>query len=138
MSLWRRLLEYLGIRPPPKEDGFELDAVLVKDLHSLAQLVQLRPGELASSLLSSGLALHEQKQRAAAIWDDLSPREQHVAALACLGYSNREISARLVITVETVKTHMSNALHKYGVHNRSELRQVLEGWDFCEWEREDA
>ncbi len=136
ISLWRRLLEVLGFRPPPEKRLFELDAVLAEYVRTLAEREQLRPDELASDLLSSGLAQRDQMQRAALIWRSLSPREQQVAALACLGYSNQQIGARLVITRDTVKTHMSNALHKYGVRNRSELRQVLEGWDFSEWEQD--
>jgi len=136
LSLWGRILHLLGFRPPPEKSLFELDAVLAEYVRTVAEREQLRPDELASDLLSSGLAQRDQMQRAGLQWRNLSPREQQVAALACLGYSNQQIASRLIISQETVKTHMTSILRKYGVHNRSELRQVLEGWDFSQWERE--
>ncbi|MBE3117956.1 MAG: helix-turn-helix transcriptional regulator [Candidatus Atribacteria bacterium] len=39
-------------------------------------------------------------------WQSLSPREQEVTALACRGYTNRQIAARLGVSAETVKTHV--------------------------------
>ena len=68
-------------------------------------------------------------------WDALSVREQEVTALSCLGYTNRQIAGRLGIAEETVKTHVKNALVKFGLHGKAELRRVLEGWDFSGWER---
>lgn len=136
LSLWGRILHLLGFRPPPEKSLFELDAVLAEYVRTLAEQEQLRPDELASDLLSNGLAQRDQMQRAGLLWRNLSPREQEVAALACLGYRNLQIASRLVISQETVKSHMSNVLRKYGVQNRSELRQVLEGWDFSKWEQE--
>lgn len=67
-------------------------------------------------------------------WRSLSPREQDVAALTCLGYTNPQIAARLHISVETVKTHMRNTLVKFQLHSKAELRMILSDWDFSEWE----
>jgi DNA-binding CsgD family transcriptional regulator len=57
-----------------------------------------------------------------------------VAALACLGYTTRQIAYRMEITPETVKSHMRNILAKFGVVNRIELRHRLEKVDFSAWE----
>ncbi len=50
----------------------------------------------------------------------LSDREREVFELLVLGASNAEISEKLVITVETVKTHVKRILRKVGAINRSE------------------
>ena len=67
-------------------------------------------------------------------WQSLSPREQDVAALACLGYTNRQIGAFLSISPETVKTHLRNALVKFNLRTRSELHMLLKDWDFSAWD----
>ncbi|MDP7705164.1 LuxR C-terminal-related transcriptional regulator [Mycobacterium sp. TY815] len=50
----------------------------------------------------------------------LSHREREVFELLVLGASNAEIGEELVITVETVKTHVKRILRKIGAINRSE------------------
>ena len=50
----------------------------------------------------------------------LSDRERQVFERLVLGASNAEIADELVITVETVKTHMKRILRKIGAINRSE------------------
>jgi DNA-binding CsgD family transcriptional regulator len=66
-------------------------------------------------------------------WRSLSPLEQEVTALARLGYTNRQIGGRLGISEETVKTHVCNALVKFNLHGKAELRMALEEWDFSGW-----
>jgi len=63
----------------------------------------------------------------------LTPRQQQTAALACLNFTNRQIAARLGISPQTVKTHIRNLLHRFDLHSKAELRQVLADWDFSEW-----
>ena len=60
-------------------------------------------------------------------------REQQIAALACMNYTNRQIAAHLFISPETVKTHMRNVLRKFDLHSKAELRQTLGDWDFSSW-----
>jgi DNA-binding CsgD family transcriptional regulator len=50
----------------------------------------------------------------------LSDRERQVFGRLVLGASNAEIADELVITVETVKTHVKRILRKIGAINRSE------------------
>jgi DNA-binding CsgD family transcriptional regulator len=50
----------------------------------------------------------------------LSHRERQVFERLVLGASNAEIADQLVITVETVKTHVKRILRKIGAINRSE------------------
>jgi LuxR family maltose regulon positive regulatory protein len=50
----------------------------------------------------------------------LSPREQEVLHLLAQGASNQEIAAALVVTVDTVKYHVSNILSKLQARNRTQ------------------
>ena len=68
-------------------------------------------------------------------WQSLSPREQEVTALACGGYTNRQIAARLGISAETIKTHLGNTLRKFRMRGKMELQTALRAWDFSEWDQ---
>ena len=52
--------------------------------------------------------------------DPLSVREQEVLDLLARGASNQDIAEVLVITLDTVKRHVSNILSKLGVSNRTQ------------------
>ncbi|MET7641423.1 AAA family ATPase [Streptomyces sp. NPDC005438] len=51
----------------------------------------------------------------------LTLSERRVAALASMGYTNREISAKLLITVSTVEQHLTKVFRKLKVKNRTDL-----------------
>jgi DNA-binding CsgD family transcriptional regulator len=60
---------------------------------------------------------------------NLSPREQEVLPLLVQGASNKELSERLFISVNTVKTHLRNIYAKFEVKNRYELLALLKHGD---------
>ncbi len=102
-------------------------------MESLAEREKRAPDEVILSLLSQALEAQRGADHAHRRWEALSPREKQVAALACIGLTGRQAAARLVVSPETVKTHMRHILRKFGLNSRRELRAELEGWDLSEW-----
>lgn len=51
----------------------------------------------------------------------LTPRELEVLQLICDGLSNRDIAARLNLSVNTVAVHRANIMNTLGVHKTAEL-----------------
>jgi DNA-binding CsgD family transcriptional regulator len=90
---------------------------------------------VARDLLKTALVDRQVAENNLARWEGLTPRQQQVAALACLNFTNRQIAARLGISPQTVKAHMRNLLHRFDLHSKAELRQALSDWDFSEWQR---
>jgi DNA-binding NarL/FixJ family response regulator len=63
-------------------------------------------------------------------WRDIEPpvlsvRERQVLALVAMGYMNRQIADRLFLAESTVKSHLSSAFSKLGVHSRSEAAELI-------------
>jgi DNA-binding NarL/FixJ family response regulator len=60
----------------------------------------------------------------------LRDREEEVIKLVAWGYSNKEIAARLDISVKTVETHKSNAMKKLDLGSRIDVVRyaLLQGW----------
>jgi DNA-binding CsgD family transcriptional regulator len=130
------LLSRLGFRHDPGSHSYQLDGRLSTALEDLALREQRPAQEVVSEFVLSGLDRRFSQDDLLLHWQSLSPREQEVSALACLGYTNRQIAARLGISGETVKTHLHNALGKFNLHARSELHLLLSRWDFSSWERQ--
>jgi DNA-binding NarL/FixJ family response regulator len=60
----------------------------------------------------------------------ITARETEVLRLVSQGYSNKEIAARLEISIKTVEVHKANAMRKLGLNGRIELLQYAlhQGW----------
>jgi DNA-binding NarL/FixJ family response regulator len=60
----------------------------------------------------------------------LSEREEEVLRLIAWGYSNKEIAAKLNISVKTVEAHKANSLKKIGLISRIDIVRyaLLRGW----------
>jgi len=113
--------------------------LLELDPSNAAYLAQVAAGadapchEVAQDLLTTALADRQVAEAYLVRWQALTPRQQQVAALTCLNFTNRQIAARLGISPQTVKAHMRNLLHRLDLHSKVELRNVLSDWDFSEW-----
>jgi DNA-binding CsgD family transcriptional regulator len=55
----------------------------------------------------------------------LSPAERQVATLAAEGLTNKEIAARLAVSVYTVERHLTHVYEKLGVQSRAQLAHRL-------------
>ena len=128
MFIWQRL------RRARDRQVLQLDLPLIESLQDLAEREQRTTEAVAAELLSLALQQRRAAEANLQCWGLLSPREQQVAALACLNYSNAQIAARLSISQSTVKTHISNVLRKFGLQRRTDLRLVLAEWDFSAFE----
>jgi DNA-binding CsgD family transcriptional regulator len=73
----------------------------------------------ASELLEEGRALAGPAT--------LSPRQKEILHSVICNHANKEIAARLNITVRTVKFHISSLLNRFGVQNRAELARRAAG-----------
>ena len=102
-------------------------------LTTLAQHEGRPEDELIQNLLAAGLTHYYETEELWKQWESLSPREKEVAALVCLGHTNKGIAEKLVISPETVKTHLRNALNKFNMNSKAELRSALQDWDFDAW-----
>ena len=60
----------------------------------------------------------------------LSPRETEVLRLIAWGNTNKEIAARLDLSVKTVEAHKANGMRKLGMRGRIEIVRyaLLQGW----------
>jgi LuxR family maltose regulon positive regulatory protein len=58
------------------------------------------------------------------IIEPLSEQEQRVLRLLAAGMSNSEIASELIISVNTVKTHVKNIYGKLGVNSRDQAREA--------------
>jgi len=135
MSIWRKLLSVIGLRPISAPRKYELSESMQVTLTTLSQHDGRPEDELIQDLLAAGLTQYYSSDELWKRWETLSPRERDIAALVCLAYTNKQIGVILSISPETVKTHLRNVLIKFNLRSRSELRLSLQDWDFSLWDK---
>jgi DNA-binding NarL/FixJ family response regulator len=105
--------------------GFLLKDVTAERLFDAVRVVAAGQALLAPTVtrrLISEFARQRPQSAApsAAALATLTPRETQVLRLVAEGLSNPEIAVRLVVTEETVKTHVSRVLSKLGLRDRTQ------------------
>jgi len=105
--------------------GFLLKDVSAERLFDAVRVIDAGEALLAPAVtrrLISQFTLHSPATDPlpAAALAALTPRETQVLRLIAEGLSNHEISARLFVSEETVKTHVSRVLTKLGLRDRTQ------------------
>jgi DNA-binding NarL/FixJ family response regulator len=105
-------------------DSAWLDAAFSAGAHAVVSR-DVRPAHLGIVLLAIGEDHVLQRPGATGTAPmtsatSLTPRELEILRLAARGFTNRRIAARLWVTEQTVKFHLSNTYRKLGVTNRTE------------------
>ena len=130
MSLFKRLLQALGLSGSKTSPAMH---PLIETIEDLAQQEGRTKELVTADLLSLAMQRRQAQDYYGRCWEQLTPREQQVAALICLDYTNRQIARHLYISVSTVKTHVHHILSKFGFKRREDLQLALAEWDFSDW-----
>ncbi len=102
---------------------------LLKDVRPEALFDAIRVVAAGDALLAPGVTrrliaefarLRPRVHTAPAGLDELTSRELEILRLVAAGLSNREIADRLVLSNETVKTHVSHILRKLALRDRAQ------------------
>jgi len=135
MSILKLILYWIGLRPDPGPRYYKLSESTQVTLKTLSEHERRPADQLAQDLIAAGLTRYHSPDEVLKKWESLSPRQQDMAAFVCLGYTNRQIAMLLTLSPETVKTHMTKVFQKFEVMSRQELRDMLSGWNFSQWEK---
>jgi DNA-binding NarL/FixJ family response regulator len=104
--------------------GFLLKDVTAERLFEAVRVVAAGEALLAPAitrrLISEFARIRPPSAATPAALGALTPRETEVLRLVAEGLSNPEIAGRLVVTEETVKTHVSRVLAKLGLRDRTQ------------------
>jgi DNA-binding CsgD family transcriptional regulator len=103
----------------------ELQGQLALHLRRAARARDRAPQALAQDLLAGALEREALRRHAEWVLSSLTPREREITWLAARGRTNQEIAAQLVISPETVKSHVRSVLGKFRLHSKSDLRMLL-------------
>lgn len=79
--------------------------------------------------VTTGFLAREGKRQTRAVGTP-TERESEVLRLIASGHSNKEIAARLSLSVKTVEAHKANAMRKLGLNGRIDIVKyaLLQGW----------
>jgi DNA-binding NarL/FixJ family response regulator len=99
----------------------------------LAIRVAAAGGQYLDSSLTARVTagfLGREGKRVARAGASISERESAVLRLIACGYSNKEIAARMSLSVKTVEAHKANGMRKLGLSGRIDIVKyaILQGW----------
>jgi DNA-binding NarL/FixJ family response regulator len=101
------------LKDVPAETMFEAVRVIAAGDALLAPAITRR-------LIGQFARLRPRQQARPEALAELTPRETEILGLVAAGLSNHEIASRLVLSDETVKTHVSHILRKLDLRDRAQ------------------
>ena len=127
---FRRWFHPKRVKPESPSSGngrltLELDDGLFAQLRLTARARGQSPETLTTNLLARGLEQEALRAQAKTTLAILTPREQEVAWLTARGHTNQQIAETLIISPETVKTHVRHVQEKFRVRSKVDLRLLL-------------
>jgi DNA-binding NarL/FixJ family response regulator len=137
MTLWQQLCETVD-QLDPAENSLPSYQQVLKEVKELALHQAREEEQVILDLLNQALCDRHRQTNTQRAWETLSQREKEVTALVCSGLTGRQIAAYLVLSPETIKTHVRHILHKFELGSRQDLRNQLSDWDFSRWLPERA
>jgi len=101
---------------------------LLRAIHAVAAGGTYLDPAIAGKVVGVGAPGPHRSQRGPTV--ELSERETDVLRLIANGHSNKEISARLAISVKTIETYKSRAMEKLGFRTRVDVvrHAASKGW----------
>ena len=100
-------------------DGYLLKDILPTDLVSAIKSVYAGKPVLHPDVAQKLMVTFSSRGGSTTV-ETLTPRESEILDLIAGGLSNKEIADRLIISDKTVKTHVSNILHKLNLSRRTQ------------------
>ena len=117
--------EYVSDALHAGASGFLLKDTTEADLINAVRVIAQGDALLAPSVTRRLIADYARRPRprraSASQVDRLTPRELEILSLVAQGMSNAEVAAVLVVTQQTVKTHVSSILTKLGLRDRVQM-----------------
>ncbi len=132
MSIPKKFREILGIGNAAAT-FVQLRPELIAAIEKIAARDGRTPSEVANDMIHFALYEDHVAQNSLQTWQLLTPREREITALIWLGLTNLQIAQRLLISPNTVKTHIKNILNKFDVHSKKSLSDLLAGLDLSDW-----
>jgi len=132
MFLIKHFLSLLGYKRDSTR-SYALDDSLYSVLETLADKEHRPAEDVHADILVDAYERCCEEEALFQRWQTLSPREKDVTAFTCLGYTNRQIAAKLHVSPETVKGYIRVVLIKLNLHSKADLRLLFSRWNFSEW-----
>jgi len=134
---------FVGYIPPAPVDPPQVSEMLVRD-----KLLPPKPFPPPSYELPGGAPVEEPvtpedveralarlraHQKVLKLWQSLTRRQRKVVALTCADFTTRQIAQRLDLNSSTVRSHLSSAVHRFGLARRQDLCPTLAILDLGPW-----
>jgi DNA-binding NarL/FixJ family response regulator len=110
--------------------GYLLKRSAAEDLVRAVRAVASGGLVLDPAVAEKSLPPHSFGAEGAAATAELSPREANVLRLTAQGFGNKEIAARLEVSIKTIETYKARASEKLGLRSRAAIVRygAAQGW----------